>query len=472
MSPKLFTIAFAFLQMLVSVPMLAQISIEEKPLSKTVLVNAKTPDYSLKYNTTVTYSPWENMSSGWYWTDNSFNYSYLKGEKIFVIDSDIRPLIYIDWGNCSLANNKGIPPMEYYTVGEYIVCKEQIDSLLNRMKSLGMVFKNMVECPEEVSTLSFKKQREYEKKKAFYESLPSLPSMFLEAPNSMRPWPTVEAYNSGNTNGGAFVELIDKDGNSFFFKPSDSRQITFYPISEWNALSELIVGQQLYMPEAVPYHYHDVGADARKKIFERFSSYSADFKGKSIQLRKDNPEDIKFTFEKKDGSIVSGSIEKKYRPGGTKDINGRQVNLLTHVFREDGIASYSDGVVILTLQEYDDLKNNIQFLCEQDLAKETKRDADRARELKEYQAQKEERLKGLIKKYGTYYGELINQGKIAHGMTEQMCYDALGRPSNVRKTTVNGGDVVELEYYRGPINSIYIELTNGKVTLVSEENIH
>ena len=75
--------------------------------------------------------------------------------------------------------------------------------------------------------------------------------------------------------------------------------------------------------------------------------------------------------------------------------------------------------------------------------------AERERIEAENAARKEQRKQEILKKYGSHWGNLIINGKVAIGMTEEMCKDALGNPfDKYTETTAEGTTSVWIYNYK------------------------
>jgi len=163
---------------------------------------------------------------------------------------------------------------------------------------------------------------------------------------------------------------------------------------------------------------------------------------------------------------------------------------------EDRIENIPIGTVVGLIEEFDDkykirYKDRIgyvkkfAFITDAEHQKNVKAKKDKEEELKrkieiakqkeqEYiQEQieigkqralaKEERRKELIKKYGSYNGKLIAEGKVAIGMSQKMVVDSWGKPSDINKDIYSFG--VHEQWVFGSGNYVYFK--DGIVTSIS-----
>lgn len=88
----------------------------------------------------------------------------------------------------------------------------------------------------------------------------------------------------------------------------------------------------------------------------------------------------------------------------------------------------------------------------------------KAEEAAKIAAEKEaERRSDIIQKYGSYYGNLIIQGKVVIGMTKQHCREALGEPRRINKTTTATSISEQWVYY-----GKYLYFENGELVTIQE----
>lgn len=83
---------------------------------------------------------------------------------------------------------------------------------------------------------------------------------------------------------------------------------------------------------------------------------------------------------------------------------------------------------------------------------------------KQKNEEKKLREKSIIKKYGSYYGKLILQEKVALGMSKDMVRESWGTPSDINRTIGNFGVHEQWVYESG--NYLYFE--NGKLTTIQD----
>lgn len=83
-------------------------------------------------------------------------------------------------------------------------------------------------------------------------------------------------------------------------------------------------------------------------------------------------------------------------------------------------------------------------------------EAKAKREAEEAKARKQQRRERILEKYGKRFGDLIIQGKVALGMTEEMCLAAWGHPwDKYNETTVLGTSSVWIYNYK---TALYFKL--------------
>lgn len=74
-----------------------------------------------------------------------------------------------------------------------------------------------------------------------------------------------------------------------------------------------------------------------------------------------------------------------------------------------------------------------------------------------------ERTKEMIKKYGSYNGKLIAEGKVAIGMNQKMVIDSWGKPSDINRDIYSFG--VHEQWVYGSGNYVYFK--DGVVSSIS-----
>lgn len=117
-----------------------------------------------------------------------------------------------------------------------------------------------------------------------------------------------------------------------------------------------------------------------------------------------------------------------------------------------------------------EINNNQVFLAYTNLIdastfekKKDKYNEQKTLEMNEKERIAKEREKNIIKKYGSYYGKLILQGKVVIGMTKEMAKESWGIPIDINRT-VTGSKVYEQWIYEGYKNYLYFE--NNKLTTI------
>lgn len=149
------------------------------------------------------------------------------------------------------------------------------------------------------------------------------------------------------------------------------------------------------------------------------------------------------------------------------DINGNKVTAkLQYSFEEKPIILFDDNYN--TVLEYCfrrmPLEKNVSIISSED-CNELKNNSERAlsilkmaREEREAQyAREEEQRKGeIIKKYGAHYGNKIIEHKLAIGMTQEMCIESIGYPSNVAKS-VNAYGESSVWFYSNYMSLVFVD---------------
>jgi hypothetical protein len=83
-------------------------------------------------------------------------------------------------------------------------------------------------------------------------------------------------------------------------------------------------------------------------------------------------------------------------------------------------------------------------------------------EAKMYAERQAEKNKNIIEKYGSYYGNLIIQGRVVIGMTKEMCREAWGEPKDINRTETAWTIHEQWVYY----GNRYLYFENDKLTTI------
>lgn len=103
-------------------------------------------------------------------------------------------------------------------------------------------------------------------------------------------------------------------------------------------------------------------------------------------------------------------------------------------------------------KEYEELRDNAYKLERQ------QQEAEAQRQKREWEQAREKRRQELVAKYGDKYGNLISKGKVAIGMTKEMCREAVGYPSNqYSATTARGTSEIWVYYVFGTTTVLYFD---------------
>ncbi len=87
---------------------------------------------------------------------------------------------------------------------------------------------------------------------------------------------------------------------------------------------------------------------------------------------------------------------------------------------------------------------------------------EKERRLQQQKAERVKERKKNLKKFGKYYGKLINEGKVIVGMSAKMCRAAWGEPDHINRTVTKYSISEQWVYDSG--NYLYFE--NGKLTAI------
>lgn len=110
------------------------------------------------------------------------------------------------------------------------------------------------------------------------------------------------------------------------------------------------------------------------------------------------------------------------------------------------------GGISIYPKEYEELRKNAYKLEHQ------QQEAEAQRQKREWEQSREKRRQELVAKYGDKYGNLIAKGKVAIGMTKEMCRKAVGYPSNQYKaTTARGTSEIWVYYALGATTVLYFD---------------
>ena len=137
-----------------------------------------------------------------------------------------------------------------------------------------------------------------------------------------------------------------------------------------------------------------------------------------------------------------------------------------HLFNEDDI----NEVLTQVSTSYALIKEeNDRRLAEQQAVmagrerQELLRKAEEKRLAEQWEREKAERERKIIAKYGEEYGNMVLNHKVAIGMTEEMCREALGYPSHTYESTTRQGNYLVLCYF-----STRLHFTNGKLVRIEK----
>lgn len=163
-----------------------------------------------------------------------------------------------------------------------------------------------------------------------------------------------------------------------------------------------------------------------------------------------------------------------------KDIPSSQVVTLIaetdelYNIQYDGNVGYAKKIGFITNLEYlKRLEREENKKKEAELAEQSRIEAEKAasierERIKQQEAASrkkalEERTKEMIKKYGSYNGKLIAEGKVAIGMNQKMVIDSWGKPSDINRDIYSFG--VHEQWVYGSGNYVYFK--DGVVSSIS-----
>lgn len=230
--------------------------------------------------------------------------------------------------------------------------------------------------------------------------------------------------------------LEDQDGNLYYdfhdecgyrFESDDSHKDKYVSVTCYNKITELLLNKEVYVP--MPSHDFITG----EKLNDEDGMAADYFSCKDIFLRDGN---LIGVFENEQGEITIKLDMYK-----------------CHRFDRIGYKGEVNGIYP---KNYETLRENeikLEQAQKETLVQKQKREKELA---------KEKRRKELVAKYGDNFGNLISNGKVAIGMTKEMCREAVGYyPTSQYKATTARGESEIWVYH----------VTNTKMTLYFDDGI-
>ena len=221
--------------------------------------------------------------------------------------------------------------------------------------------------------------------------------------------------------GNLYYDHHDEWGNGEGKESDERRQDKYVSETCYNKIKDLILDKEVVF-EVPPYDFL-----TRQSLDNRRGKET--FLCKDVFIRDGNMVGV---FEN-----VKGEITLKLEGYSCRYFNG--IGYKGHVIANGGsgsgnAAGYTGGNRTIYPKEYEALSEQAHKLEKERaevIAQERAREQQKARE---------QRRKEIIAKYGQKYGELISNGKVAVGMTKEMCREAIGfYPSNQYKATTASG---------------------------------
>lgn len=217
--------------------------------------------------------------------------------------------------------------------------------------------------------------------------------------------------------------LEDQDGNLYydfhelFMGYADEKlQNGYVSVTCYNKITELLLNKDVVIRNGVPSKDYLTGEKLeRDKIGNEFFC-------KDIFLWDDN---LIGVFRNEHGEITM-------KLDGYRCFRFDMLGYKGHVM---------SGNTSIYPKEYEELRDNAYKLeCQQ-------QEAESQRQKREWEQAREKRRQELVAKYGDKYGNLISKGKVAIGMTKEMCREAVGYPSNQYSATTARGTSEIWVYY-------------------------
>lgn len=436
----------AALLIIISIPSFAQIPIAKKETGSIV------PNYSLRYRNPDFYSFPDGFVYDWtsMYNTKSCNY-YLKGVKILLLENNHGT--YLDRNAQKVNTYATVPSLSYYTIVDYFVCKEQVDSLSNVLFSYGLKVKDRTEQPEapavsafgSILTPSKKKQiEEYERLIREYNSLPS------SLPKNINPdyYPTASEWNRRDYSC-KVIELMDENGNSYYV----DELYRFLPVATWDNLLDPLVGSNIYvyLDELKLPSEWDATRPEYVQYNKNFSSVTPNYFCEKVEVNVDNtPPEVLITIKDVNGITSKGVLGsghfRVHTESGDEELPYYTVTIDNRTYR------------MMSASLFNYYKKNYEEL-----------QSKRTEFAKSREEEQRLKIKGYKEKYGEYYGEQIGNHKIVAGMSKEMCIESWGEPL-YQRTESEANHIVEYLKY-GLFLHRSIILVDGKVSQIIEESL-
>lgn len=268
---------------------------------------------------------------------------------------------------------------------------------------------------------------------AYYYELPDTKKLLLD----------IERYNPyslGRNN--VCVELVsEENGNSYFTTLNEVEKAI--PVRSYEFYSNELLGK-----------------DVRLLINpHRVGTRYVEFNEKKQSLTDVITEDY-VPISTSHFSCVDIAVKNEYRNGfgPTQMVAVLENNGNRFALRIKDAKLYDYGI------EYQTNEDDVFIMTEADYKKMGEYNEAKRKEYEaERQRAKQESLKNMIAKYGETYGPLVNDSKVALGMTQEMVLSSWGFPETTFSHTTASGNVTVWSY---ELNN-YITFSNGKVTAIT-----
>ena len=454
----------------------SQIPITKKQALDETIDTSSRPNYFGKYNipdfNNPSFRPHPYFRNRYIpkWCFYDFLTCYLKGEKILYIGegkvSSSKGLICVDKENGRIDfENVTLPPLTYFTVGNYYVCKEQIDSLRSVFIQKGFKCKLMATEPEALSEfqkLNKKKYEEYRAQQAEYRSLP------YDFPTCLNHSEYVDLKTWNNTprsdRNRYLVELVDDNNKVYYIY--DHLAGEFMPVSFWNNYLSKLKGQKFhqwsYSSENQFIFEKAQSIEKSDALIGLYSSFDLDYTCTDIALREDDPRDVVAEFTNGRGEVVKGEL-------GWEEETESNV-LVFHEYDSDMMRS-DHRVRLLSKEQINNHLKVLEAQKEELIKKETEHNEAMRRFYADILDLYSKRLTEMKAKYGDYYGSNVANHNVVEGMSKDMVISAMILPPNNTEVYRASGLLFERWTYVEEKNCIVIEFTDGKVTAVYSNNV-
>lgn len=455
----------------------SQIPITKKQTVDETIDTSSTPNYFKKYiipdfdnPSLIIYPGVRGYRSPWCLYD--FITHYLKGEKILYIGKGHSTEAFrcVDKGNGRIDfEDVTLPPLTYFTVGNYYVCKEQIDSLQSVFIQKGFKCKLMAKAPESLSEfqkLNKKKYAEYQAQLAEYESLPYYFPAGLDLKYNSE-YVDLQTWNNTphSAQYGYLIELID-DNDIVYYVYFHHLAGEFISVSLWNNYLSKLKGQKFHSWRySSENRFVFEGAQSIENcdaLIGLYSSFALDYTCTDIALKEDDPRYVEAEFTDGRGEVVRGELGWEEEKDGETESN-------VLVFKQ-----YDNTIGPTELLTKEQIVNHLKVLeiqKEELIKKEAEHDEAMRRFYADILEMYTRNLAEMKAKYGDYYGNNVANHNVVAGMSKDMVIDAMILPPGNTEVYRTLGHLFERWTYVNKKNYKVIEFTDGKVTAVYSNKV-